>query len=104
MHANKRREILLSGDEGRNPHEVTLEEYREVGFEPLSSTKAIRQECMDCNSTFNEVRLCPAVDCPLWPWRMGTRPKAWKGLQTFRKREGSATPAHDSPDEGGGQG
>jgi hypothetical protein len=28
-----------------------------------------------CNGSFNEVRLCSATRCPLWPFRHGHRPK-----------------------------
>ena len=37
--------------------------------------KAIRKKCLDC-SCFQpkEVRLCTCVDCPIYPYRMGTRP------------------------------
>ena len=37
--------------------------------------KAIRKKCLDC-SCFQpkEVRLCPCVDCPIYPYRMGRRP------------------------------
>lgn len=38
--------------------------------------KAIRARCIDCCAgQMHEVRLCPAVDCPLWEYRMGKRPK-----------------------------
>ena len=37
--------------------------------------KAIRKKCLDCTCYQpKEVRLCPVVNCPLYPYRMGTRP------------------------------
>ena len=36
--------------------------------------KAIRANCLDCNGTSNEVRLCPCKDCALWPFRLGKNP------------------------------
>jgi len=37
--------------------------------------KAIRKKCLDCsNSQTKEVRLCPVVECALYPYRMGKRP------------------------------
>lgn len=41
----------------------------------LTPIKSIRAKCVDCccGST-QEVRLCPAQSCPLWPYRMGRRP------------------------------
>ena len=37
--------------------------------------KSIRKFCIDCQGgSFKEVRLCTAHDCPLYAYRMGTRP------------------------------
>ena len=36
--------------------------------------KAIRKNCLECSSSPKEVRLCPVIKCPLYPYRMGTRP------------------------------
>jgi hypothetical protein len=39
--------------------------------------KAARRHCLwCCNGSFNEVRLCLAKSCPLWPFRHGRRPDA----------------------------
>lgn len=41
----------------------------------LTPLKAIRQNCLDCmNGNANEVKLCPSVKCPLWPYRFGKNP------------------------------
>lgn len=38
----------------------------------VSRAKAIRYKCLDCcGFQSNEVRECPAVECPLWRYRMG---------------------------------
>jgi len=38
--------------------------------------KAIRAKCIDCSGGVpKEVRECPIEDCPLYPYRMGRRPK-----------------------------
>ena len=43
----------------------------------LTPIKAIRAKCIDCSAgSAKEVRLCPVTACPLWPYRMGRRPKA----------------------------
>lgn len=48
--------------------------------EITSPLKAIRAKCLDCCcEQSNEVKLCPASDCPLHPFRFGKSP--------FRKRE-----------------
>ena len=42
----------------------------------LTPMKAIRQKCLDCCcGQFKEVRLCPCKECPIYPYRMGHRPK-----------------------------
>ena len=49
-------------------------EYEKI-YRPL---KAIRLKCLDCsNGSFNEVRLCPCIECTLHPYRMGKRPKKY---------------------------
>ena len=38
--------------------------------------KSIRAKCLECScGQIVEVRLCPITDCPLYPYRMGHRPK-----------------------------
>lgn len=38
----------------------------------LTPIKAIRQKCLECSAWSQaEVRLCPAKDCALYPFRMG---------------------------------
>jgi hypothetical protein len=48
--------------------------------------KGIRAKCIDCsNGQLKEVRLCPAIKCALWPFRMGKRPrKPEQGPQATR--------------------
>ena len=37
--------------------------------------KAIRKKCLDCSYWQpKEVRKCTVIDCPIYPYRMGTRP------------------------------
>jgi len=37
--------------------------------------KAIRAKCLDCcNGSQNEVKLCPAKDCPIYHFRLGRNP------------------------------
>lgn len=37
--------------------------------------KIIRLKCLDCcYGSSKEVQLCPAKDCPCWPWRFGKNP------------------------------
>ncbi len=40
-----------------------------------TAVKSIRAYCIECgDGTYKEVRLCPIVDCPLYPYRFGKRP------------------------------
>ena len=42
----------------------------------LTPIKAIRAKCIDCCAGLpKEVRLCSIEKCPLYPYRMGHRPK-----------------------------
>lgn len=42
----------------------------------LRPLKAIRAKCIDCCcGQHKEVRLCTCIDCPLYPYRFGRRPK-----------------------------
>ena len=37
--------------------------------------KAMRAKCIDCCCGSNkEIRLCPVINCALYPYRMGRRP------------------------------
>lgn len=45
-------------------------------MEHLTPIKAIRAKCIDCSgSQTKEVKACPVKKCPLYPYRMGRRPK-----------------------------
>ena len=45
-----------------------------------SPLKAIRKNCLDCNGTALEVKLCPCTDCALWPFRFGKNPYIKRSL------------------------
>ena len=48
----------------------------------LTPIKAIRAKCLECSGgQTKEVRECPILDCGLYPYRMGKRPKP------FHKKE-----------------
>ena len=43
----------------------------------MTPIKAIRAKCLDCcGGQPKEVRLCACEKCPLFPYRLGHRPKA----------------------------
>ena len=48
-------------------------------MKPWRPLKAIRAKCLECsNGQFSEVRLCPCIDCPLYAYRFGHKPKGIK--------------------------
>lgn len=50
-----------------------IEEEKMVKRTPI---KAIRAKCIECSAgQIAEVRLCVVKKCPLYPYRMGHRPK-----------------------------
>lgn len=56
----------------------------------LTPIKAIRAKCLSCCcDSVKEVRECTVKDCPLYPYRMGKRPKpeAEKGGDYGREEE-----------------
>jgi hypothetical protein len=64
--------------------------------------KALRRECLDCNKTSNEVKLCPCKPrrelpgCALWPHRFGRRPDA-ATLAEYQEAPRPRSPAPMSP-------
>jgi len=69
----------------------------------LRPLKAIRQKCLECSAGSKyEVRMCPCVNCPLFPYRFGKRPTldikkqllAAKSLPLLHK-EGKSKPNYE---------
>ncbi len=59
---------------GKHPAEVPSE-ILSLKFRAQNPLKAIREKCLHCCcGNAAEVRKCVAVDCPSWPFRMGTNP------------------------------
>ena len=59
--------------------------------EITSPIKAIRAKCLDCCcNNSSEVRLCPASDCPLHPFRFGKNPYRTKREMTDEQRAAAA--------------
>src|SRR6516165_4339707 len=71
---------------GRDPREMTQDELKAAGHDPMSPLQALRARCVDCcGYQEKEVALCPAVECPSWPFRMGTDP--WRKPASEARRE-----------------
>ena len=59
---------------GNDPRKVPLEDFP-ANLRGKSPAKAIRAKCLDCSGgQASEVRKCVAIDCALWPFRMGVNP------------------------------
>ena len=62
-------------DVGRDPRSMSADELVRLGHARVSPLRALRLKCLDCcDDSAQEVRLCTAVDCPSWPFRMGRNP------------------------------
>jgi hypothetical protein len=59
---------------GKLPGSISVALLKALGC-PTSPIKAIRAKCLECCcGDASEVRKCVAVDCALWPMRMGHNP------------------------------
>jgi len=79
-----------------------LSDLRVLGH-PESPIRAIRAKCVDCCGGYAaEVRKCTAIDCPLWPFRMGVNP--FHGKAELPEATGGIGSAEAAPaDAGEGQ-
>jgi hypothetical protein len=90
----QRRELLeispYQADEGeligKHPSDVPPD-FLSLKFRAQNPLKAIREKCLDCCcGNASEVRKCVAVDCALWPFRMGTNPFRKKRELSLRQK------------------
>jgi hypothetical protein len=96
---------------GRDPRTMTMGDLEQLGHARVSPLRALRLKCLDCcNGSAREVRLCTAVDCPSWPFRMGKNP--WRSVLTDEERAErqarfvgkSPAASSDAQDSGGDDG
>ena len=60
---------------------IFWKEDEQMADKILTPLKAIRAKCMDCCcGQAKEIRLCNLKNCPLYPYRMGKRPKVDKDI------------------------
>lgn len=77
---------------GRDPRRMTHDELRQMGHEPMSAQAALRRHCLDCcGGSPADVRMCTALKCPTWPFRMGKSP--WKEKRVLSEGQRSALAA-----------
>jgi len=77
---NRHRQIGLEqrdGDDvGRDPRSMSADELTQLGHSRVSPLRALRLKCLDCcNDSVQEVRLCTAVDCASWLFRLAKNPR-----------------------------
>ncbi len=61
------------------------------GKKPTNPVKAIREFCLGCvGNSSNEVKMCPSVKCPLYPFRFGKNPYRTKREMSEEQREAAA--------------
>lgn len=58
---------------GKDPREIPAQAWS--GIKRQTAMQAIRPKRLDCSENATEVRKCVAIDCALWPLRMGSYPK-----------------------------
>ena len=82
-----------------------------AGHKRMRPLAAIRAKCLDCTCyQVQEVKLCEAVKCPLWPFGAGRHPYKKPPSTSGAPRERSATgtwialdaPSQKSPANDGG--
>ena len=57
----------------------------------LTPIKSIRAKCLDCScGQAKEIKECPIRNCPIWPYRMGRRPKVEESID----KEGFVEKSH----------
>jgi hypothetical protein len=78
-------ELRHGHDVGRDPRRMTGDELVALGHRRMGPLKALRLRCIDCSGgSAPEVRLCTAVQCPAWPFRMGRNP--WRAPASDERR------------------
>lgn len=83
---------LVNFETGEFTEMCNLFEYR-FGVRPEKARwtplKAIRKECLFCMcGSYKEVKLCPSVNCFLYPYRFGHNPNR-KGIGGNMKNQGT---------------
>jgi hypothetical protein len=72
---------------GRDPRKVTEAEWSLAGIAAEPIMDVIRAKCLDCSARQDaEIRKCVAINCALWPYRMGANPLRAKRSMTDEQR------------------
>lgn len=81
---------------GRDPRTISEAEWLEHMPATISWPKMVRAKCLECAHTANEVRKCVCHACPLWPFRMGGKPRNLRN--THGSGSESASEVSDQPE------
>jgi hypothetical protein len=60
--------------QGLDPRKMPTILLEKIGHKKSPLLRIIQAKCLDCSHSASEVRKCTAVDCALWPYRMGENP------------------------------
>lgn len=63
---------------GRDPQAISAKEWHRLRSDFPVGLQAVRAKCLECAYTPGEVRKCVCVECPLWPFRLGSVPKGYR--------------------------
>jgi hypothetical protein len=89
--------------EGRDPRKIPRDELATLA-EPMPVLRAIRAKCIDCcYYQISEVARCTAINCPLWPFRMGTNPWRAPASEAQRRSAFKRGPGTENPGNGRGK-
>lgn len=81
-------EIYNGLAKGKDPRNMSSEELNNMGHIDTPLLKVIRSKCIDCcGGEQNEVRMCTAVGCQLWPYRMNKNPFRKRSLTDEQRKE-----------------
>ena len=73
---------------GKNPRELSENDFASLGHSKTRILKVIRTKCLDCCGNMpSEVRRCVSTSCALWPYRMGWNPFYGKGADEVEEAE-----------------
>lgn len=85
------REIMATKFRKGNPDHDTITGFDFTQDKPLTRGRAIRAKCIECQGGQQaEVARCQIADCPLWPYRSGTKQGHHKPQEAPKNTRGGA--------------
>ena len=84
---------------GQDTRKLSKQELEELGHTQKPILSILREKCLDCCCNQpGEVRRCTAVQCSLWPYRMGTNPLRKKSGISEEQRAARVDRLHNGRD------